>query len=47
MIRCRICDRQFEMNFLSRYTGEDLCPVCEDAIVEAVEEMETQDDYPD
>jgi len=48
-MRCRICDAKFEPSTNSVLAVEDTCPVCEGVIMEAIREMEdeeeTEDEY--
>ena len=40
MDRCKVCNREYELNFLSRFPGEGYCHFCEQEILTCLMEME-------
>ena len=47
MSRCKVCNRQYEMNFLARFQGEGYCPLCEEEIVTCLMELENPEEEED
>lgn len=43
-MRCKICDYDVELSFVSELPGEDYCKVCEGIIMEAIRERKEMDE---
>jgi len=43
-MRCKVCDRDIILDFLSHFPDEDYCQTCEWWILETIEEMNREDE---
>jgi hypothetical protein len=41
-MRCKVCDYDIELSFISELPGEDYCKVCENIILEAIREKKEE-----
>lgn len=45
-MRCKVCDWDIQMNFLSKFPDEDYCERCEEAIIRTIRETREIKDKP-
>lgn len=41
-MRCKVCDYDIELSFISELPGEDYCKVCENIILETIREKKEE-----
>lgn len=44
MDRCKVCNREYDLNFLSHFPDEHYCHGCEQEILDCIKEMEERDE---